>query len=94
MTPEGSAMFGAQWKTRGAKLIAVPAIPDAMPEFTTTYDICCSCAAEGYWSHLYAVSHDLSSREDDAQHWPPGEPEREADSVVQSMWYGLSILDP
>ena len=32
-------MFGAQWKTREAKIIEVPAIPDAMPEFTTTYDI-------------------------------------------------------
>lgn len=39
MTLEGSAIFGAQWKTREAKIIAVPAIPDAMPEFTTTYDI-------------------------------------------------------
>ena len=39
MTLEGSAMFGAQWKTREAKIIEVPAIPNAMPEFTTTYDI-------------------------------------------------------
>jgi hypothetical protein len=39
MTLEGSALFGAQWKTREAKIIEVPAIPDAMPEFTTTYDI-------------------------------------------------------
>src|SRR5438552_1491136 len=39
MTLEGSASFGAQWKTREAKIIEVPAIPDAMPEFTTTYDI-------------------------------------------------------
>jgi gluconolactonase len=39
MTLKGSAIFGAQWKTREAKIIEVPAIPDAMPEFTTTYDI-------------------------------------------------------
>ena len=39
MTLEGSAIFGAQWKTREAKIVEVPAIPDAMPEFTTTYDI-------------------------------------------------------
>jgi len=39
MTREGSALFGAQWKTREAKIVEVPAIPDAMPEFTTTYDI-------------------------------------------------------
>ncbi|MGE3536591.1 MAG: hypothetical protein AB7N91_04030 [Candidatus Tectimicrobiota bacterium] len=39
MTLEGAALFGAQWKTKEAKIIEVPAIPDAMPEFTTTYDI-------------------------------------------------------
>jgi gluconolactonase len=39
MTLEGAALFGAQWKTREAKIIEVPAISDAMPEFTTTYDI-------------------------------------------------------
>ncbi len=39
MTQAGSALFGAQWKTREAKIIVVSAIPDAMPEFTTTYDI-------------------------------------------------------
>jgi hypothetical protein len=39
MTLEGSAIFGAQWKTKEAKIIEVPAIPNAMPEFETTYDI-------------------------------------------------------
>jgi hypothetical protein len=39
MTLDGAALFGAQWKTKEAKIIEVPAIPDAMPEFTTTYDI-------------------------------------------------------
>ena len=39
MTREGSAAFGAQRKTTEAKIVGVPAIPDAMPEFKTTYDI-------------------------------------------------------
>ena len=39
MTLEGSAIFGAQWRTKEAKIIEAPAIPDAMPEFKTTYDI-------------------------------------------------------
>jgi len=39
MTTAGSAVFGARWKTREAKIVEVPAIPDAMPEFKTTYDI-------------------------------------------------------
>ena len=39
MTREGSAAFGAQWKTLEAKIVAVPAIPEAIPEFKTTNDI-------------------------------------------------------
>ena len=39
MTVAGSAAFGARWKTMEAKIVEVPAIPDAMPEFKTTYDI-------------------------------------------------------
>jgi len=36
MTVKGSALFGAQWKTWEAKIIEVPTIPEAIPEFTTT----------------------------------------------------------
>ena len=39
MTAAGSAAFGAQWKTMEAKIIEVPAIPNAMPQFKTTYNI-------------------------------------------------------
>lgn len=39
MTVAGSAAFGAEWKTMEAKIVEVLAIPDAMPEFKTTYDI-------------------------------------------------------
>lgn len=39
MTIEGSAAFGARWRTMEAKIVEVPAIPDAMPEFKTTYDV-------------------------------------------------------
>src|SRR6516162_9958114 len=39
MTAEGSAVFGAQWKTIEAKIVEVPAIANAMPEYKTTYDI-------------------------------------------------------
>ncbi|HTV45531.1 MAG TPA: hypothetical protein VMF05_09455 [Stellaceae bacterium] len=39
MTDTGSAAFGARWRTLEAKIIEVPAIPDAMPEFKTTYDV-------------------------------------------------------
>lgn len=39
MTAAGSAAFGAEWKTMEAKIVEVAAIPDAMPEFKTTYDV-------------------------------------------------------
>lgn len=39
MTRDGSAAVGAQWRTMEAKIIETPAIPEAMPEYKTTYDI-------------------------------------------------------
>ena len=39
MTAAGSAVFGARWRGREAKLVECPALSDAMPEFKTTYDI-------------------------------------------------------
>ena len=39
MTAQGSAVFGAQWKTIEAKIVEVPAIANALPEYKTTYDI-------------------------------------------------------
>jgi hypothetical protein len=39
MTEAGSAVFGARWRGREAKLVECPALGDAMPEFKTTYDI-------------------------------------------------------
>ena len=39
MTPEGSAVFGAQWKTIEAKIVEGTAIANAMPEYKASYDI-------------------------------------------------------
>ncbi len=39
MTAEGSAVFGARWKGREAKLVECAALSDSMPEFKTTYDV-------------------------------------------------------
>jgi hypothetical protein len=39
MTVAGSAVFGARWKAKEAKIVECPALADAMPEFTTTYDV-------------------------------------------------------
>ena len=39
MTAAGSALFGARWRGKEAKIVECPALSDAMPEFKTTYDI-------------------------------------------------------
>jgi gluconolactonase len=39
MTDAGSAVFGARWRAREAKIVECPALSDAMPEFKTTYDV-------------------------------------------------------
>lgn len=39
VTVDGSAVFGARWRAKEAKIVECPALSDAMPEFTTTYDI-------------------------------------------------------
>ena len=39
MTAAGSAVLGARWKAKEAKIVECPALSDSMPEFTTTYDV-------------------------------------------------------
>jgi gluconolactonase len=39
MSDDGSAVFGAVWRGREAKIIEVPALSDSRPEFKTTYDV-------------------------------------------------------
>jgi len=39
MTDAGSAVFGAVWRAKEAKLVECPALFDARPAFKTTYDI-------------------------------------------------------
>ena len=39
MTAQGSATFGAQWKISDVKIVEVPPIQGAMPQYKTTYNI-------------------------------------------------------
>ena len=39
MTDAGSALFGAVWRAKEAKLVECPALSDARPEYKTTYDV-------------------------------------------------------
>jgi hypothetical protein len=59
MTDSGSAIFGAVWKTLEAKIVEVPPIPDALPEFKSTYDIAPHAGEDGYddaaWPRIAAT---------------------------------------
>ncbi len=48
MTEHGSQLFGARWKTLEAKIVETAPIPDAMPEFKSTYDIEPHAGARGF----------------------------------------------
>ena len=39
MTAQGSAALGAQWRVSDVKIVEVPAIQGAMPQYKTTYNI-------------------------------------------------------
>jgi hypothetical protein len=39
MTDAGSAVFGAVWRGKEAKIVECPALSDSRPEFKTTYDV-------------------------------------------------------
>jgi gluconolactonase len=39
MTKEGAAAFGTQWKVSDVKIVEVPAIQGALPQYKTTYNI-------------------------------------------------------
>src|SRR4029450_4497643 len=39
MTAEGSAAFGAQWKVSDVRIVEVPAIPNTVTQFKTTYNV-------------------------------------------------------
>src|SRR5450755_2095787 len=39
MTTTGAAALGAQWKVSDVKIVEVPAIQGAMPQYKTTYSI-------------------------------------------------------
>jgi hypothetical protein len=55
MTPEGSAAFGAQWKTMEAKIVESPPIKDAMPAYKTGYDIMPHAGEAGFDDSAWPV---------------------------------------
>ena len=64
MTAQGSAAFGAQWKTMEAKIIQVAPIPNALPGYKTGYDIDPHAGESGYDDSSWPVieAKDLAAR--------------------------------
>jgi len=48
MTNQGSAVFGAQWKTREAKIVERPTLTGHLPEYDKAYDISPHAGEAGY----------------------------------------------
>jgi gluconolactonase len=81
-TPEGAALFGAQWKTMVAKIVEGPAIARSKDEFKTSYDIQPHAGEAGF---------------DDSE-WPVIEPksltEFRGGGKIAFIWYRAKLKVP
>jgi len=82
MTAEGVAALSGQWRHMVVKFVEIPHIPNAMPEYQTTYDV---------QPHAGEASFDDSS-------WPTIAPDhlgdRRGGGKVSAMWYRTSLTIP
>jgi gluconolactonase len=82
MTPQGSAAFGAQWKTMEAKIVEVAPIPDTMPAYKSGYDISPHAGEAGF----------------DDSSWPvidaKGLAARRGAGRVSFIWYRTKLTIP
>jgi len=82
MTQPGIATLGGQWKVADVKIVEVPAIPNAMPAYKTTYTIEPKAGAADYddshWEKIDAK--DLAARRGGGH--------------VSFLWYRTSLTVP
>lgn len=82
MTAAGAAALGGQWRHMVVRFVEITHIPNAMPEYQTTYDI---------EPHAGGAGFDDSS-------WPTIAPdhlsERRGGGKVSAMWYRTSLTIP
>jgi len=82
MTPEGSAVFGAQWKTMEAKIVEGAPLAGAMPGYKTSYDIQPHAGESGF----------------DDSTWPTigakGLADRRGGGKVSFIWFRASLTIP
>jgi gluconolactonase len=82
MTPEGIAAFGAQWKHMAVKIVEIPHIPNAMPEYPTTYDIQPHAGESGFDDSSWPVI-DAKSLSD-----------RRGGGKVSMIWFRTTLTIP
>jgi len=82
ITADGAASLGAKWKAMEAKIVEVPALPNAMPAYETPYDISPHAGEKGF----------------DDSSWPTLEAKELADrrggGKVSFIWYRTSLTIP
>jgi hypothetical protein len=82
MTTEGSATFGAQWRTMEAKIVESPPIKDTMPAYKTGYDIMPHAGEAGFDDSAWPVI--------DAK----GLAARRGAGKVSFIWYRANLTIP
>jgi len=82
MTPEGAALFGAQWKAMEAKIVEGPPIANAMPQYKTSYDIQPHAGETGFDDSSWPVI-DAKSLSD-----------RRGGGKVSFIWYRANLTIP
>jgi gluconolactonase len=82
MTAQGSAAFGAQWRTMEAKIVETKPIPGAMPQYKTAYDITPKAGDTNFDDSKWPVidAKDLSARRSGGH--------------VAFIWYRANITIP
>jgi gluconolactonase len=82
MTTAGAASLGAQWKVSDVKIVEVPAIQGAMPQYKTTY----------------SIEPQAGGSDFDDSKWPNIEPKdlaaRRSGGHVAFMWYRTPLTIP
>jgi hypothetical protein len=82
MTTVGAAALGAQWKVSDVKIVEVPAIQGAMPQYKTTY----------------SIEPQAGGSDFDDSKWPNIEPKdlaaRRSGGHVAFMWYRTPLTIP
>jgi gluconolactonase len=82
MTTAGAALLGAQWKVSDVKIVEVPAIQGAMPQYKTTY----------------SIEPQAGGSDFDDSKWPNIEPKdlaaRRSGGHVAFMWYRTTLTIP